>query len=164
MLFDKDFGTVNWLLTRVGLSKVPWLESPLWSKPSVILMLIWTYVGFNMVLMLAGLQSIPGQLYEASRIDGANSFQMFWHITLPLMRPIIAFVVIMSTIGTFQMFEEPWIMFEGGPAGSTQVTGILLYRNAFQYYKFGYASSIAYFLIIIIIALTIVELRWLRAK
>ena len=113
-LFSSSFGLVNRLLEPLGIAPINWLADPTWMKPVLILALLWRWTGNDMVIMLAGLQSIPADLYEAARVDGASGPQMFWHITVPLMRPVILFDAIISTIGTFNLFAEPFVLFGPG--------------------------------------------------
>jgi ABC-type sugar transport system permease subunit len=137
------------------------LADPTWMKPVLILALLWRWTGNDMVIMLAGLQSIPGDLYEAARVDGASGPQMFWHITVPLMRPVILFDAIISTIGTFNLFAEPFVLFgqDGGIGQAGMVTGTLLYLNSFVYFKFGYGAALAWVLALIIFVLSMMQLK-----
>ena len=128
LLFDRDYGLLNLLLDAVGISKVAWLGTPAMARISLDLLIIWRWLGYNMILMLAGLQSIDGQLYEAAKIDGANTFQVFWRITFPLMRPIMLFCLMLSTIGTFSLFTEPLVLTGGGPANATITPVLYLYK------------------------------------
>jgi ABC-type sugar transport system permease subunit len=160
-LFNPSFGLVNRLLEPLGIAPGNMLADPIWMKPVLILALLWRWTGNDMVIMLAGLQSIPGDLYEAARVDGASAPQMFWHITVPLMRPVILFDAIISTIGTFNLFAEPFVLFgqNGGPGQAGMVTGTLLYQNAFVYFKFGYGAALAWVLALIIFVLSMLQLK-----
>jgi ABC-type sugar transport system permease subunit len=161
-LFNPTFGLVNRLLEPFGMGSVNWLADPIWMKPVLILALLWRWTGNDMVIMLAGLQSIPDDLYEAARVDGASGPQMFWQITVPLMRPVILFDAIISTIGTFNLFAEPYVLFggpNGGPGQAGLVTGTLLYQNAFVFFKFGYGAALAWVLAVIIFILSMLQLR-----
>jgi lactose/L-arabinose transport system permease protein len=162
LLLDRDFGLLNLVLTRVGLPRVDWLLLPPLARLSLSLLVTWRWLGYNMVLMLGGLQNIPGDLYEAARIDGASTVQSFLSITVPLMRPVILFAVILSTIGTFSLFTEPFVLFQGtsgaGPARATLTPVLHLYHNAFGFLKFGYASAIAYVYFAVLFVLT--ALQW----
>lgn len=158
-LYDTEYGLINYLLRLMGLSGIPWLSSETWSKPSIMILLIWRWMGYNMVILLAGLQSIPQSVYESAKIDGANIVQVFLRITLPLMRPVILFCVILSTIGTFNLFSEPYILTNGGPADSSLTMGLYLYQNAFNYFQFGYASALAYIITGIVFVLSFLQLR-----
>jgi cellobiose transport system permease protein len=160
-LFNPNFGLANRLLEPFGMASTNMLADPIWMKPVLILALLWRWTGNDMVIMLAGLQSIPGDLYEAARVDGASGPQMFWHITVPLMRPVILFDAIISTIGTFNLFAEPFVLFgqDGGIGQAGLVTGTLLYQNAFVYFKFGYGAALAWVLALIIFALSMIQLK-----
>jgi ABC-type sugar transport system permease subunit len=160
-LFSYSFGLVNRLLEPLGIDPINWLTDPTWMKPTLILALLWRWTGNDMVIMLAGLQSIPDDLYEAARVDGASGPQMFWQITVPLMRPVILFDAIISTIGTFNLFAEPYVLFDadGGTAQAGLVTGTLLYQNAFIYFKFGYGAALAWVLALIVFVLSMLQLK-----
>ncbi|MFT4284027.1 MAG: sugar ABC transporter permease, partial [Protaetiibacter sp.] len=139
-LLNYDNGLVNFVLSSLGLPKVPWLADPFWAKMAIVLALTWHYIGTNAIIYLAQLQSIPTELYEAAQVDGANRRQQFWHVTLPGLRPAIVLTVVLSTIGTLQLFDEPYVLTNGGPNNATLTIGMYLYQNAFQYFDFGYAS------------------------
>jgi cellobiose transport system permease protein len=160
-LFSSSYGFINVLLERLGIDPINWLAEPAWMKLVLIVALLWRWIGNDMVIMLAGLQSIPADLYEAAQVDGATAVQSFWRITVPLMRPVILFDAIISTIGTFNLFAEPFILFGpgGGMAQSGLVTGTFLYQNSFVYFKFGYGAAIAWVLAVIIITLSMIQLR-----
>lgn len=160
-LFSSTFGLVNRMLEPIGIAPINWLADPAWMKPTLILALLWRWTGNDMVIMLAGLQSIPGDLYEAARVDGASGPQTFWHITVPLMRPVILFDAIISTIGTFNLFAEPYVLFgpDGGIGQAGLVTGTLLYQNAFVYFKFGYGAALAWVIAVIIVILSMLQLK-----
>lgn len=163
MLLNKPFGLVNDIILRqlLRLEPIDFLTNPSVAIPALTLLIIWRYIGNDLVIMLAGLQSIPPDLYEASRIDGASAFQTFIHITLPLMVPIILFDAILSTVNTFNMFAEPYILFgtEGGVDQAGLTTGLLVYRTSFKYFKFGYGAAMAYLLGVVIFALSLLQLR-----
>lgn len=160
-LFSSSYGLVNGILGRLGVEPINWLAEPAWMKLVLILALLWRWTGNDMVIMLAGLQSIPIDLYEAAQVDGATAVQSFWRITVPLMRPVILFDAIISTIGTFNLFAEPFILFGpgGGMAQAGLVTGTFLYQNSFVYFKFGYGAAIAWVLAAIIITLSLIQLK-----
>jgi ABC-type sugar transport system permease subunit len=161
LLLGNPFGLFNEGLARLGLERVSFLNNPPLALPILTLMIVWKYIGNDLVIMLAGLQSIPPELSEAAMVDGANGRQVFWHITLPLMRPIILFDIVLSTIGTFNLFAEPYTLFgvTGGVNQSGLVAGLLLYRTSFQFFKFGYGSAMAYIIGIIIFILSLIQLR-----
>jgi ABC-type sugar transport system permease subunit len=145
LMLGNPFGLFNEFLARLGLQRMNFLNEPSLTLPVLTLLIIWKYIGNDLVIMLAGLQSIPPELSEAAMVDGANARQVFWHITLPLMRPIILFDIVLSTIGTFNLFAEPYTLFgiTGGVNQSGLVGGLLLYRTSFQFFKFGYGSAMA---------------------
>jgi ABC-type sugar transport system permease subunit len=161
LMLGNPFGLVNELLARIGLQRVNFLTEPRLTILVLVVLITWKYIGNDLVIMLAGLQSIPPELGEAALVDGANQRQVFRYITVPLMRPIILFDVVLSTIGTFNIFAEPFTLFgiTGGVNQSGLVTGLLLYRTSFNTFKFGYGSAIAYVIGIIIFVLSIIQLR-----
>lgn len=159
LLLNDDYGLLNYLLNKIGLEGVNWITDPFWAKVSLILVTTWRWTGYNMVILLAGLQSIPKNLYEAASIDGANRIRQFFSITIPQLKPVLLFTFILSTIGTFQLFDEPYNLTNGGPNNATLTITMYLYNNGFQYFNFGYASAIAY-VIVLIIAL----LSWFQFK
>jgi multiple sugar transport system permease protein len=156
-LYNTDFGLINVLLTSVGLKAVPWLSSTAWAMPAVILMAIWKSLGYNMVIFLAGLQSIPAHLHEAAAIDGANGVQRFRHITLPLLAPTTFFVLVISVISSFQVFDLAFVLTRGGPGDATNTMVMYIYNQAFQFFHMGYAAAIAWVLFAIIFAITLVQ-------
>lgn len=162
ILLAERGGTVNTLLGYLGVEPIPWLASKDWSKISVALMTYWSGFGYFTVIMLGGLQRISPDYIEAARIDGATSTRIFFAIIIPLMLPTILFVTIISTIGTFSIFEGPLILTKGGPGISSTPLTMLLVNNAFQYFKMGYASTIAVVLFVIIFAVSFVQMRVLR--
>ena len=163
-LLNSNYGLVNFALESIALPRIPWLADPLWSKVSIVIALTWHYTGNSAVIYLAQLQSIPGELYEAAEIDGASPFQRFWHITLPGLRPAITLTVVLSTIGTLQLFDEPYVLTNGGPNNATLTIGMYLYQNGFKYFDFGYASAIGYVLTGIIGVLALIQFWLLREK
>jgi multiple sugar transport system permease protein len=130
--------------------------------PALILMAVWKNFGYHMVIFLAGLQGIPPHLYEAAHIDGANRIQSFFHVTIPLLKPTIFFVAIMTSISYFQFFAEPYIMTDGGPLDSTVSVILYMYRQGFKYFHMGYASAVAYILFIVIALFSLVQFRMNR--
>lgn len=153
---------LNSLFTMVGLpwSAPDWLQSRTWAMPAIIVMSVWKGLGYNMVLYLAGLQGIPQHLYEAADIDGATGWHKFWNITLPLLTPTTFFIVIISIIGSFQIFEQAYIMTQGGPARATVTTVYYIYENGFQWYRMGYASAVAWVLFALIMVVTMIQWRF----
>lgn len=156
-MYNPHFGLLNYILSLIGIDGPLWLSSTTWAMPAVIITSIWKGLGFNMLLFLAGLQGIDAQYYEAAKIDGANSVRQFVHITIPLLSPTTFFVTVMCIINSFQVFDQIHVMTQGGPARSTSVLVHYLYQNAFQYFKMGYASAIAYVLFIIVFVVTMLQ-------
>jgi len=157
-LLNPNYGLFNSILSGLGLPGVPWLTSPDWSKPSLIIMSLWG-IGGSMVIYLAGLQDIPEHLYEAADLDGASGWQKTRHVTLPMLTPTIFFNLVMSLISVFSYFTQAFVMTNGGPLDSTLFYMLYLYRNAFIYFKMGYASAMAWVLFIIVVGLTLLVFR-----
>jgi multiple sugar transport system permease protein len=162
-IYNPEFGLLNYFLSIIGIKGPNWLNSLNWAMPSIILTTIWKGLGFNMLLFLAGLQGIPESYYEAADIDGAKWFSKFLHVTVPLLSNTTLFVVIISTINSFQGFDLVYMMTYGGPARSTSVLVFYLYQNAFRYFRMGYASAIAYILFFLILFFAIIQF-WLQKK
>ncbi|MFG3053402.1 carbohydrate ABC transporter permease [Kitasatospora sp. NPDC048239] len=158
LLNTKD-GAVNHLLKALGLPAVDWLGSPFWAQMAVVLVLTWHYTGYNAVIYLAGLQGIPKELYEAAMMDGAGALRRFRSVTVPALRPVLLFTVVLSTIGTLQLFDEPYVLTHGGPDNATLTVSMYLYMNGFRYFDFGYASAIAYALTLLVSVLGAVQMR-----
>lgn len=156
-LYNPDFGVINYLLSLIGINGPDWLASVTWAMPAIIIMSLWKGLGYNMTIFLAGLQDIPSSLYEAAEIDGANSWSKFRYITLPMLSPILFFVLIMSLIGGFQMFTESYVMTRGGPADATNVIVLQIYNLAFRWWKMGEAAAISWILFVIILTITFVQ-------
>lgn len=158
MLFSPEFGPINQLLRAVGVENPPgWTTSSAWAMPAVILVSVWREMGYYMLLLLAGLQTVPAQLYEAARMDGANAWQRFWNVTLPGLRPTMFFVTVMLTIGSFKIFDLILVMTNGGPGQSTLVLSQYIWQKGFVENQFGYASSVAVVLFFICISVTVVQ-------
>lgn len=160
-IFDPDFGLLNWLLGLVGINGPGWLQDPHWSIPALVIMTVWGS-GNTIIIYLAGLKGISVTLYEAAVIDGAGALRRFRHVTLPMMSPIIFFNVVTGLIASVQSFVLIFIMTNGGPADSTLVYGLYIYRQAFQYFHLGYASALAAVLFVVIIAVTLLQSRLSR--
>lgn len=156
-LFNTEYGVINNVLEFLHLYQPPWLTKEGWAMFSLIVVGIWKGLGYNMILYLAGLQNISESIYEAAEIDGANPVQKFFRIKLPLLRNTTIFVTIMSTIGSFQVFDLVYVMTNGGPANSTSVIVYYIYQNSFMFFKQGYASAAAYILFIIILIITAIQ-------
>ncbi len=162
-LYDPRYGPLNALIGLFGVEPISWLYDPQWAMFSIILLRVWKDMGYNMVILLAGLQGIPTHLYESASLDGAGAIQRFFRITLPMLSPTLFFVTTVSLINAFQAFDSVYLLTQGGPENSTQVVVFWLFQNAFQFYKVGPASAIAYILFIIILAITMIQ-WWLRKK
>jgi multiple sugar transport system permease protein len=156
-LLNPQYGLINFGLGLAGIEGPGWLFDPNWAMAGVILTSVWKDIGFVTVIYLAGLQDIPENLYEAASIDGATPWQRFWSITFPMLAPTTFFVTTISLISSFQVFDQVWIMTEGGPAGATSVMVEQIYKNAFSYYKMGYASAISWVLFAIIFVVTLAQ-------
>jgi len=152
-------GVINQVITAIGLDSIPWLSDPFWAKASLIIAMTWRWVGYNMVIFLAGLQNIPDELYEAASMDGAGKIRQFFSITIPNLKPVILFCVILSTIGTLQLFDEPFVLTKGGPSDATLTIGMYLYQTGFRFFDFGYASTIAYVIVILIAIMTYIQFK-----
>lgn len=162
-LFDPTIGIVNVALQAIGLPMVPFLNLPNLAMPSIAMINIWQYVGYTALLLFAGLQSIPGSVYEAASIDGASESQMFWRVTVPLLRPVLVFVVVTSVIGSFQIFDTIAITTKGGPVNATKVLNWYIYEQAFTRFNMGYATAISFVLFLILIFVSMVQMRLMRA-
>ncbi|MBO1513399.1 carbohydrate ABC transporter permease [Metabacillus bambusae] len=151
-IFGDSYGLLNYVLTTIGLDPVEWLKSEFLIKVVIASMVVWRWTGYNAIIYLAGLQGIPNTLYEAAKMDGANLVQMFFHITIPLLRPIILFTVLMTTIGSMQLFTEPQVLLgnSGGVGGSGLTITLYMYKQAFGESQYGYASVVSWALFVII--------------
>ena len=164
-IYHPDFGLLNKILGIFGISPIAWLQDPNWAMPAIILMSVWKGLGNNIIIFLTGLQNIPKHLYEAARIDGANRWQQFIHITWPLLSPTTFFIFTMSVIGSFQVFSQVYMMTpRGGPLKSTMVVVYYLYRKAFDQFEFGYALAMAFVLFLIIFACTLFNKLYVEKK
>jgi multiple sugar transport system permease protein len=157
-VLNPEFGLVNQGLKAIGVSGPRWFASEDWAVPGVVLIAVWG-TGTNMLLYLAGLQAVPTELQEAARIDGANAWQVFRHVTVPLITPTIFFNVVTNIIGSFQVFTTAYVLTQGGPNNATLTMVLYLYRESFQLFHFGYASALAWILFAIILIFTMVLLR-----
>jgi arabinosaccharide transport system permease protein len=166
LIFNKQFGSLNVILSFVGMSPIAWLENPRWTIPALILLSTWRYLGINILYFLAGLQNIPSELIEAAKMDGANLFQRFWRITLPLLRPILTFIVFQAIIGSFNMFAEAYLLAGGGsgPDNSLLFPTMYLYEQAFRSQNFGYSSAIGYVFTFILLAIGMLQLRMFQER
>jgi multiple sugar transport system permease protein len=164
-LYHPRFGGLNRVLGFLGISPIDWLGDPRWAMPAIILLAVWKNFGYAMILFIAGLQAIPETLYEAARIDGAGRLQVFRKITLPLLAPTFLFLGVMTTIGYFQFFAEPYVMTGGGgPLNATLSTGLLMYKQGFRWWNMGYAATVAVVLGLIILAFSALQFRIERKR
>jgi len=161
-LYDPKFGLFNMILKMMGLPIRHWLTSSKEALGSIIIFSIWKYLGYNMVLFIAGLQNIPDSFYEAATIDGAGPLKKFFHVTIPLLAPTIVFVVIYNTILALKVFDQVFVLTAGGPAGSSTVVVLELYEMAFLHYRFGYAASMAFVLFLFIMIITVLQYTFSR--
>jgi multiple sugar transport system permease protein len=162
-MLDLQLGITNQFLEAIGLNRIPFLGSTFWAIPSIAAINIWRHMGYTALLVFAGLQAIPKTAYEAAAIDGASEWQMFRRITLPLLRPVLAVVLVITMIGSFQIFDTVAVTTKGGPVNATRVIYYYIFQKAFDQFEFGYASAIALVLMVILIGVTFVQLKLLRA-
>jgi multiple sugar transport system permease protein len=158
-LFNTKYGLINYVLDSIGMPTVDWLGDPHWAMPTIILFAVWKNFGYNMIIFMAGLQAIPGDLYEAARIDGASAIAQFRHNTLPMLKPTMVMVGILTVSGYFQLFAEPYVMTEGGPLQSTTSVLYLMYEEGFKWWNLGSASAVAFILFVIMFVVTAAMLR-----
>ena len=163
-LFHTKYGLVNWGLSALGVDAIDWLGDPHWAMPTIILFAVWKNFGYNMIIFLAGLQSIPEDLYEAARIDGANTWKQFRHVTVPMLGPVLLLVSILTMAGYFQLFAEPYVMTQGGPLESTKSVLYLMYEEGFKWWNLGNASAVAFLLFVLMVATTSGLLWFARRK
>lgn len=161
-LYHSEVGLINYFLRAFGITGIEWLNSTEWAMPAVILMSVWKAFGYYAVIFLAGLQGVPGHLHEAANIDGANSWQRFWKITLPLLSPTLFFVLVISIIQAFQVFAQIFIMTRGGPASATSTIVYYIYNSGFVWYRMGSAAAASWVLFAIIFAITLLQTWWQR--
>ncbi len=158
-LYDPSYGLINWVLQQAHLigKPIPWLYDPHTALWAVIILRVWKDIGYNMVIFLAGLQAVPLSLYESAHLDGASAWRMFWRITLPMITPTLFFVGMMTLINGFQAFDSVYLLTQGGPEHSTELLVYWMFKNAFEFYKIGPASAIAYILFVVILVLTLMQ-------
>ncbi|MFO7446800.1 MAG: sugar ABC transporter permease [Ignavibacteriaceae bacterium] len=163
-LYDPNFGLINYSIAIFGFDTVNWLNDPSAAMFALIIMGVWKTFGINMVLFSAGLQAIPESYYEAADIDGAGKWAKFWHITIPMLSPTTFFIMIMSMISSFQVFDIVYVLTSGGPLGSTKVLVFYVYEQAFKFFEMGYASAGAYVLFAILFILTMAQVRYMKSR
>ncbi len=158
-LYHPRYGLLNYALGAVHIGPIDWLGDPHWAMPAIILMAVWKNFGYNMLICIAGLQSIPEELYEAAALDGATAWQRFRHVTLPMLQPTLVFVVVVTMIGYFQLFAEPYVMTAGGPLRKTTSIVLLMYEEGFRWWRMGAAAAMAFVLFAIIGTASVVQRR-----
>jgi multiple sugar transport system permease protein len=158
-VYHPRFGLLNALLSVVGIGPIDWLGDPTWAMPAIILMAVWKNFGYNMIIFIAGLQTIPQDLYEAASIDGAGPWQQFRSITIPMLAPTTLFVTVITMIGYFQLFAEPYVMTQGGPLNSTLSIVLYMYQQGFRWWSMGYSAALAFVLFAFILAGSVVQSR-----
>jgi multiple sugar transport system permease protein len=163
-LFHTRYGLVNGALAHLGLDPIDWLGDPDWAMPTIILLAVWKNFGYNMIILVAALQSIPADLYEAARLDGASAWRQVRSITLPMVAPTLVLVSIITTAGYFQLFAEPFVMTEGGPLQSTVSVLYFMYEEGFKWWSLGSASAVAFLLFVVIFAFTAAQWRFARER
>ena len=163
-LLHTRYGVINYGLDSLGIDPVDWLGDPDWAMPAIILFAVWKNFGYNMVILLAGLQTIPNDLYEAARIDGANGWQRFVHVTLPALAPMLLLVGILTMAGYFQLFAEPYVMTQGGPVESTVSVLFFMYEQGFKWWNLGFASAVAFVLFVIMFAITAAQYKFAASR
>jgi multiple sugar transport system permease protein len=158
-IYHPKFGILNYFLGFLGINPIDWLGDPFWALPAIILMSIWKNFGYNMIIFIAGLQNIPEYLYEAARIEGANRWQIFSRITLPMLAPTMLFVSVITMIGMFQLFSEPYVMTQGGPLNRTLSIVYYMYQEGFRWWNMGYSAALAFVLFFIIFIASLIQFR-----
>ncbi|MGI5460618.1 carbohydrate ABC transporter permease [Streptomyces sp. CA-249302] len=162
-ILDNQLGIGNQIIAGLGFDRVPFLADETWAIPTIALINVWRHVGYTALLLFAGLQAIPNDVYEAAKVDGASEWRMFWRITMPLLRPVLAVVLIMTVIGSFQVFDTVAVTTAGGPANATNVLQYYIYGAAFGRFQFGYASAMSVALLVVLSAITVLQYRITRA-
>jgi len=163
-LYHPQYGLLNYMLGWFGVAPVDWLGDPRWAMPAIILLAVWKNFGYNMLIFIAGLQAVPEELYEAAHIDGAGPVRQFRSVTLPMLAPTFFFVGVVTMIGYFQLFAEPYVMTQGGPLKATTSLVLFMYTEGFRWWRMGNAAAIAFVLLLIILAWTLVQLRLERRR
>jgi multiple sugar transport system permease protein len=158
-LYHPQYGLLNWALGGIGIGPVDWLGDARWAIPAIVLMSVWKNFGYNMLIFIAGLQSIPDELYEAAQLDGAGAWARFRHITMPGLGPTFLFVGITTMLGQFQVFAEPYVMTQGGPLRATTTIVLLMYEEGFRWWRMGVAAAIAFVLFAIMLVGTAIQMR-----
>jgi len=162
-LYQPQYGLLNYALGAVGVEPINWLGDPTWAMPAIILLAVWKNFGYNMLIFIAGLQASSEELYEAARIDGASAIRQFWHVSLPMLAPTFFFVGVVTMIGYFQLFAEPYVMTQGGPLRSTTSLVLMMYEEGFRWWRMGAAAAIAFVLFVLILLWTLLQL-WVERR
>jgi multiple sugar transport system permease protein len=162
-ILDTQLGIGNEIVAGLGFDRIPFLADETWAIPTIALINVWRHVGYTALLLFAGLMAIPNDMYEAAKVDGASEWRMFWRITMPLLRPVLAVVLIMTVIGSFQVFDTVAVTTAGGPANATNVLQFYIYGAAFGRFQFGYASAMSVALLVVLSAITVLQYRLTRA-
>jgi multiple sugar transport system permease protein len=163
-LYHRQYGLVNYALGAVGIHPIDWLGDPHWAMPAIILLAVWKNFGYNMLIFIAGLQAIPEELYEAAYLDGAGPWRQFRHVTWPMLGPTLLFVSLITMIGFFQLFAEPYVMTAGGPLRSTTSLVLLMYEEGFRWWRMGYAAAVTFVLFVVILAFMLLQRRLRRGE
>jgi len=158
-MFDRNFGIINTYVQQIGLQPISWLSNPNVALWSIVLVNVWWSVGFNTITFLAALQGIPEDLSQAAKVDGANPLQIFWYITLPQLKPIILYLVVLCAANSFQMFDEAFVITQGGPLGSTATLVFQIYKEAFMNFRIGYSSAWSVITMLMILIITAIQLK-----
>jgi multiple sugar transport system permease protein len=162
-LLDYQIGLVNEFISAIGLNRIPFFGDAAWAIPTIALVNVWRHMGYTALLVFAGLQTIPGYVYEAAAVDGSTEWKSFWRITLPLLRPILALVLVITVTGSFQVFDTVAVTTKGGPGNASRVMQYYIFQKGFTEGQFGYASALSVILFIILAAVALFQLRILRA-
>jgi multiple sugar transport system permease protein len=163
-LLHTHYGLLNYALGALGIAPVDWLGDPHWAMPAIILFAVWKNFGYNMLIFVAGLQTIPEDLYEAARMDGASALRRFWHVTLPGLAPVVLLVSLLTIAGYLQLFAEPYVMTQGGPQQSTVSVLYFMFEQGFKWWNLGIASAVAFLLFVMILAVTLIQLAVARRR
>ncbi len=158
-VYHPRFGLLNYVLSWFGVPQIDWLGDPTWAMPAIILMAVWKNFGYNMIIFIAGLQNIPQELYEAASIDGASAWQQFTSVTIPMLAPTTLFITVITMIGYFQLFAEPYVMTQGGPLNSTLSIVLYMYQMGFRWWSMGYSAALAFVLFAMILAASLIQTR-----
>lgn len=158
-MFHQDFGVINYYLGKVGISRIPWLNSSTWAMFAIVLTYVWQQIGFTFIVFLGGISGISRDVLEAADLDGASGWRRFWDITLPMLSPTLLFAAVIAVIGALQVFAEPFVMTNGGPGDATRSVVMMIYESAFSFLQIGYGSAIAVLLFVVILLVTAIQFR-----